>query len=105
CTEVPLAELVRASDEVVLVDLDLSSMQQAYGELSSAALRKRVRLLQADISGGVSAHLNTLLAKQPWSKLVSQGARAVFDAAASCLEQCVVPDPPELETIGVGEFG
>ncbi len=36
CTEVPLAELVRASDEVVLVDLDLPSMIQARGEISAA---------------------------------------------------------------------
>lgn len=105
CTEVPLAELARAADEVVLVDLDASSMQQGHDELSSAALRKRVRLLAADISGGVSTNLHTLLDKQPWDSLITQGASAVFDAAADCLEQCAVPDPPEFASIGEGEFG
>lgn len=105
CTEVPLAELARAADEVVLVDLDASSMQQGRAELASAALRKRVRLLEADISGGVSTNLHTLLDKQPWGTLITRGATAVFDAAAECLEQCVVPDPPELASVGEGEFG
>lgn len=105
CTEVPLAELARAADEVVLVDLDASSMQQGRAELSSAALRKRVRLLEADISGGVSTNLHALLDKQPWGTLMTGGASAVFDAAAECLEQCVVPDPPELASVGEGEFG
>jgi hypothetical protein len=105
CTEVPLEELARHSDEVVLADLDLASMQQARSELASAALRKRVRLLECDITGGVSASLRRLLARQSWDTLVSQGARAVFDAAASCLEQCTIPDPPQLETLGAGDFG
>src|SRR5450631_3875849 len=91
CTEVPLAELARASDEVVLADLDLSSMQQARDELTSSALRKQTRLLQGDISGGVSENLARLLAQQDWSQLARQGARVVFDAAALCLEQCPVP--------------
>ena len=30
---------------------------------------------------------------------------AVIDAAASCLEQCHVPDPPEIHTLYQGEFG
>ena len=105
CTEVPLAELVRACDEVVLADFDLASMEQGRGELSSQSLRKRVRLVQCDISGGVSAHLKRLLVKQPWSALMSQGAGAVFDAAAGSLEECIVPDPPRLEGLGTGEFG
>ncbi len=105
CTEVPLAELARASDEVVLVDLDAASMQEGRAELSSAALRKRVRLLEADISGGVSTNVHALLDKQPWGTLITRGATAVFDAAADCLEQCVVPDPPEFASVGVGEFG
>src|SRR5207248_4439576 len=105
CTEVPLADLARASDEVVLADFDLASMKLGRDELSSPTLRKRVRLLACDISGGVSANLNDLLGKQPWSTLRPKGARAVFDVAASCLEQCRVPDPPELEGLGTGEFG
>ncbi|GAC1349498.1 MAG: hypothetical protein NVSMB27_23200 [Ktedonobacteraceae bacterium] len=105
CTEVPLVELARASDDVVLADLDLPSMQQARGELISAALRKHVHLVESDITGGVSHRLNSMLEKQPWSTLVPQGAQAVFDAAATCLEQCPVPDPPELDSIGTGAYG
>lgn len=105
CTEVPLVELVRASDEVVLVDYDLAAMEQARGELSSPALQKRIRLVECDISSGVSANLRHLLEKQPWSILVPLGAQTLFDAAANCLEQCVVPDPPELEGLGMGEAG
>jgi hypothetical protein len=99
CTEVPLAELARASDEVALVDLDLPSMLQARSELAAASLRRRVRLVEGDISGGVSARLKRLLEKRPWPTLVLRGAQAVFDAAASCLERCEVPDPPTLETL------
>lgn len=105
CTEVPLAELARASDEVVLVDLALPSLQLARDELPSTVLRKRVRLLETDISGGVSTDLHRLLKKQPWNTLVAQGAQAVFDAAADCLGQCIVPDPPEFQHIGTGEYG
>jgi predicted RNA methylase len=105
CTEVPLAELARDSDEVVLADLDLASMQQGRDELSSPTLRKRVRLLACDISGGVSAKLNRLIGQQPWGRLVPQDAQAVYDAAARCLEQCPVPDPPEIEGLHPHEFG
>ncbi len=105
CTEVPLTGLARDSDEVVLADLDLASMRQGRDELTSAALRKRVRLLECDISGGVSASLNRLVEQQPWGKLVPQGAQAVFDAASRCLEQCPIPDPPEIEGLSTGEFG
>jgi hypothetical protein len=105
CTEVPLADLARNSDEVVLADLDLASMRQGRDELSSPVLRKRVRLLECDISGGVSINLKRLIEQQPWEKLVPQGARAVFDAAAHCLEQCPIPDPPQIEGLGTGESG
>ncbi|GAC1568006.1 MAG: hypothetical protein NVS3B14_15840 [Ktedonobacteraceae bacterium] len=105
CTEVPLEDLARHSDEVVLADIDLASMQQARAELQSPALHRRVRLVECDLSGGVSANLHRLLVRRPWDALKSQGARAVFDAAASCLEQCPIPDPPQLETLGAGEFG
>jgi hypothetical protein len=103
CTEVPLAELAHDSDEVVLADFDLASMQQGRDELTSPALRKRVRLLSCDITGGVSASLNRLIEQQPWDKLVPQGAQVIFDAAARCLEQCPVPDPPEIEGLHAGE--
>jgi hypothetical protein len=105
CTEIPLAELARDSDEVVLVDFDLASMQKGRDELTSPALRKRVRLLACDISAGVSASLNRLIEQQPWDKLVTEGAQAIFDAAARCLEQCPVPDPPEIEGLHSGESG
>lgn len=105
CTEVPLTELARASDEVVLADLDLPAMQQGRDELASPALRKQVRLVQCDISGGVSANLQRLIASQPWQKLIAQGASAIFDAAAICLEQCPIPDPPQIEGLHSGEFG
>src|SRR5436190_22232129 len=51
CTEVPLADLARASDEVVLADFDLAALQRGCEELASPALRKRVRLVRCDISG------------------------------------------------------
>ncbi len=105
CTEIPLAELTRDSDEVVLADYDLASMRQGRDELTSATLRKRVRLLPCDMSGGISAALKRLIEQQPWDKLVLQGAKIVFDAAAGCLEQCPVPDPPEIEGLYAGEFG
>jgi hypothetical protein len=105
CTEIPLAELARNSDEVVLVDYDLASMQQGRDELASPALRKQVRFKQCDISGSVSAHLNRLIERQPWDTLAKQSAQAVFDSLADCLEQCKIPDPPELEGLYSGEFG
>ena len=105
CTEVPLAALVHHSDEVVLADLDLKALQQAQAELATPALRKSVRLLAEDLSGGISASLKRLLARQPWSVLVEQGPRAIFDAAASCLDACPVPDPPEIPGLAPGNFG
>src|SRR5258708_13130221 len=104
CTEVPLAELARNSDEVVLADLDLASMQQARDELSSPALRKRVRFLSSDICGGVSANLNRLIGRQPWSRLVLQDAQAVYHAAARSLQQCPVPDPPQTHLLHPRQF-
>lgn len=105
CTEVPLSDLARASDEVVLADLDLAAIQQGRDELSSSVLRKRVRLLQCDISGGISVSLNRMIERQKWATLVPRGAQAVFDAAAHCVEQCPIPDPPQIPGLGTGEFG
>ncbi len=105
CTEVPLDDLARASDEVVLADFDLAAIQQGRDELVSPALRKRIHLLQCDISGGISASLNRLVERQPWTLLVPQGPQAVFDAAAHCLEQCPVPDPPQVEGLAAGGCG
>ena len=105
CTEIPLAELARHSDEVALADLDLASMVRASEELPSSSLRRRVRLVEGDLTGGVSLNLQRLLARQPWDVLIAQGSRAVFDAASTCLEQCHIPDPPQIDTLDVGEFG
>jgi hypothetical protein len=104
CTEVPLAALARASDEVVLADLDQTAMLRGRNELPPGS-RKLIRLVQSDLSGGVSVQLNRLIKRQDWEALISQGASAVFDAAAQCLEQCPVPDPPRLRELGIGEFG
>ncbi|HLX41309.1 MAG TPA: hypothetical protein VKR42_12305 [Ktedonobacteraceae bacterium] len=106
CTEVPIAELARATanDELVLVDLDHAAMEQGRNEIASPTLRKHVRLVEADITGGVSANLNNLIELCSWHKLIAQGARAVFDAAAECLEQCIVSDRPEIANVGSG-FG
>ncbi len=105
CTEIPLADLARDSDEVVLADLDRASMQQGRDELISPMLRRRVRLLVCDISGGISINLKCLIEQQPWEKLVSQGANEIFDAAACCLEQCSIPDPPAIKGLAASEFG
>jgi hypothetical protein len=64
-----------------------------------------VRLLQCDLSGGVSANLNRFIERQPWKNLLSQGAQVVFDIAAQCLEQCPIPDPPSIQGLGANEFG
>ena len=105
CTEVPLVDLVRASDEVVLADVDRAAMVQAGSELNFPALRRRVQLLECDISGDVSVSLARLLDRQDWSQLVTQGALFVFDAAAQCLEQCPIPDPPQIGTLTSADFG
>lgn len=105
CTEVPLTNLVRASEEVVLADLDLAAMQRGRDELTSATLRKRVRLVQCDITGGVSRNLASLIRRLDWQKLVSQGSQALFETLALCLEQCQVPDPPEIDILLPGDFG
>ncbi len=112
CTEVPLNDLLRASDEVVLADLDIAALRAASDEITSSTLNKRLRLVQCDISSsngepkrGVSANLAHLISRQNWEQRVSQGPQAVFDAAALCLEQCPVPDPPEVQTLASGSFG
>lgn len=105
CTEISLAELAHSADEVTLVDLDLSAMQRARAELASATLQKRVRILERDLSGGVSANLDRLLRGQAWETLAAQGADAVFAAAARCLDQYVVPDPPLIDDLEQGNYG
>jgi hypothetical protein len=105
CTEVPLAALAHNSDEVVLADLDEISLKQGCDELSTPALRKTVRLLVDDLSGGISTNLERLLTRQPWADLAEQGPREIFDTAAHCLESCTIPDPPEIAGLVAGNFG
>ena len=96
CTEVPLAAIARACSSVLLVDVDVAGMARARDELP-AGLRMRVDLLQADLTGGVSAALANELAAQPWADLAALGGgagAAPLDAAAACLARCAVPDPP-----------
>ncbi len=105
CTEVPLSELARASEEVVLADFDLAAMQRGRDELASPALHRRIRFVQCDISAGVSVNLARLVKRQDWQKIVPLGAQAVFEAAAACLEQCSIADPPEIYTLRPADFG
>jgi hypothetical protein len=105
CTEVPLLDLVRASDEVALVDFDLAALLRGRDELTAPSQRKLTRLVQGDITGGVSASLSRLLRQQDWLALRKQGSTALFDAAAFCLERCPIPDPPMLETLEVASYG
>ena len=112
CTEVPLTDLLRASDEVVLADLDIAALRNASDEITNTTLNKRLRLLQCDVSSingepkrGISATLTQLINGQNWKSLASQGPQAVFDAAALCLEQCPVADPPAIKTLASSSFG
>jgi hypothetical protein len=103
CTELPLERLARASRSVLLVDIDVPGMARARDELPEA-LRSRVDLLQADLSGGVSDALAAELSMQPWSDLGQLGAHAPLDAAASCIERCPVPDPPRIPQLTPGSY-
>jgi hypothetical protein len=51
CTELPLEELARHSDEVVLVDYDMGSPVQAWEELTSSTLRERLNFMNCDLTG------------------------------------------------------
>ena len=104
-TEVPLVDLARSSEEVVLADMDLRAMQRGRDEMDSPALRKRVRFVQSDLTGGVSQSLKSLRSKHDWVAIAAQGNVAIFNAAALCLEQCPVPDPPQIYTLRLGDFG
>lgn len=105
CTEVPVAALARASEELVLADYDLIALREGRAELSTETLRKRVRLVQADLSGGVSTVLARQIRAYDWQALAAQNVRAVFDAAAECLERCPIPDPPQLPDLAAHDFG
>ncbi|HEY7122887.1 MAG TPA: hypothetical protein VH540_02945 [Ktedonobacterales bacterium] len=101
CTELPLEEIARQAEEVVLVDLDEFALQQARRQLPGQ-LQGRARLVIADITGGVSQNLEQKLMAQRWQALLAQGQAAVLEAAARCLERCEVPQPPELAELRPG---
>jgi hypothetical protein len=103
CTELPLERLARGSQSMLLVDVDVPGMARARDELPNA-LRPRVDLLQADLSGGVSDALAADLAAQPWDDLARLGSRAPLDAAAGCIERCPVPDPPRIPQLAAGSY-
>lgn len=98
CTEAPLERLARSFESVLLVDVDVPGMAHARDELP-ASLRSRVDLLQADITGEVSEALARDLRAQPWRDLALLGKSAPLEAAAACLERCLIPDPPQLPTL------
>ncbi|HEY7343110.1 MAG TPA: hypothetical protein VH591_19715 [Ktedonobacterales bacterium] len=104
CTEAPLERIARSFEHVLLVDVDVPGMTRARDELT-ASLRGRVDLLQADITGGVSDALASELRAQPWRDLARLGATAPLEAAASCLERCTIPDPPELPGLIAQGYG
>ena len=93
CTELPLERLARACDPLTLVDLDAPGMGRARDE-APEKLRPRVRLLAADLTGGVSAALREEMGIQPWRDLRALGGVAILDALAGCLERVTVADPP-----------
>src|SRR5260221_4866519 len=95
CTELPLEWLARRCGSVLLVDLDVPGMLRARDGLPDA-LRARVNVVAADLTGGVSAALAAELRAQPWADLARLGGNAPLDAPAPCLARCPVPDPPPL---------
>jgi hypothetical protein len=101
CTELPLEEIARQAEEIVLVDLDEFALQQARRQLPGQ-LQGRVRLVIADITGGVSQNLEETLLAQRWQALLARGQAAVLEAAANCLDRCGVPQPPELAELRPG---
>jgi hypothetical protein len=104
CTELPLEEIARRAEEVALVDLDEFALQQARRQLNFA-LQGHVRLVIADVTGGVSEALEREMMGQRWQALKAQGADAVLRAMAGCLERCEVPQPPDLAELRPGRCG
>lgn len=107
CTELPLDQLARACSPVTLVDIDGLGMGRARDELPEK-LRGRVRILGADLTGGVSAALQDDLQRQPWPDLRALGSRrgaAVLDALAGCLDRTLVAEPPDIPGLEPGRFG
>jgi hypothetical protein len=104
CTEIPLQELVQASDEVAIVDLDDQGIEAAKRELPLRA-QKKVRLVQWDLSGGVSLALRREISKRSWQAAKHAGPRALWDLAADCLDTCKIAVLPEGGAFVEREFG
>lgn len=104
CTELPLERLAQANDPLTLADLDAPGMGRAREELPEK-LRARVRLLAADLTGGVSAALRKEMGIQPWRDLRALGGMAILDALAGCLERVTVANPPEIAGLEPQSFG
>jgi hypothetical protein len=79
-------------------------MGRARAELPEAE-RSGVRLLAADLTGGVSAALREEMGIQPWRDLRALGGLALLDALAGCLERVEVPNPPEIAGLESHSFG
>ena len=107
CTELPLERNARACDRVALADLDAPGMGRARDELPPA-LRSRVELVPADLTGGISRALAKLLRAQPWDDLVALGGPhgfAPIEGAAECLARCPIPAPPTIPGLDREAFG
>jgi hypothetical protein len=106
CTELPLRWLCEHCAPVTLVDVDERAIVGARDELP-ASLRPRVRLVAADLTGGVSQALERELMAQPWTelaRLTGAGGHAPLDAAAGCLERCHIPTPPVIPALAAHDF-
>ncbi|HKV85580.1 MAG TPA: hypothetical protein VJN88_13565, partial [Ktedonobacterales bacterium] len=106
CTEIPLRWLCEHCARVTLVDVDERAMAYARDELP-ASLRSRLRIVTADLTGGVSQALERELVAQPWTelaRLTGASGRAPLDAATTCLERCEIPTPPAIPALPPHEF-
>jgi hypothetical protein len=106
CTELPLRWLCEHCERVTLADVDQRAMAGARDELP-ASLRPRVRVVAADLTGGVSQTLERELLAQPWAelaRLTGAGGRAPLDAAAACLERCQIQTLPTIPTLAPHAF-
>jgi len=107
CTEIPLERLARACDAVTLVDVDAPGMGRARDELPPA-LRTRVELLAADLTGGVSATLADDLRNQPWADLAQLDGgtgTAALDTVATILERLPIATPPQIAGLSPASYG
>ncbi|MFI5272272.1 MAG: hypothetical protein ACHQ4H_04470 [Ktedonobacterales bacterium] len=107
CTELPLARIAGACEQVALVDLDAPGMERARNGLPPA-LRSRVQPITADLTGGVSNALTAELQSQPWTDLAQMGNlrdAALIEAATGCLERCAIAGAPRIAGLLPGTYG